>query len=96
MKETINFLETPGWRYIVVRGRLWRKPNPFLPEEDRKRLVSEPMSARPAVKDSARDELRLRAALALGERGPVWWPDGALDLDRRWRRRRLTSNSMPP
>ncbi len=83
-------LETPDGRYIVVRGRLWRKGNPLLPEDDRKRLVSELMSARRAVREAADDADRLRVArkavdaakVALGERGPVWWDDGAQDLNR--------------
>jgi hypothetical protein len=85
-----SVLETPDGRYIIVRGRLWRKANPHLPEDERKRLVSELMSARRAVKEAADDPDRLRAAgkavdtakVALGERGPVWWTDGAPDLNR--------------
>jgi hypothetical protein len=73
-----NALETPDGRYIVVRGRLWRKTNPHLPEKERKRLVSELMLARRAVKDAGEDDDKLRAAriavdeakVALGERGP--------------------------
>lgn len=84
------FLETPDGRYIVVRGRLWRKTNPHLPEGERTHLVSELMTARRAVKEAAGDEERLRAArkavdaakVALGERGPVWWTDGGPDLNR--------------
>jgi hypothetical protein len=82
-------LETPDGRYIVVRGRLWRKANPNLPEAERKRLVSQLMSARKAVKEAVGDE-ELRKArntvdaakTCLGERGPVWWTDGAPDLNR--------------
>lgn len=83
-------LETPDGRYIVVRGRLWRKTNPHLTGEGRERLVSELMSARRAVTDAGEDEDRLRTArkavdeakVRLGERGPVWWADGAPDLNR--------------
>lgn len=83
-------LTTPDGRYIVVSGRLWRKTNPHLPEEERKRLVSELMSARRAVKEADGNEDRLRVArkavdaakVALGERGPVWWADGAPDYNR--------------
>lgn len=89
MKEQL-FLETPDDRYIIVRGRLWRKANPNLPEEVKQRLVSELMSARRAVREAAGDEDRMRAArtavgaakVGLGERGPVWWTDGAPDLNR--------------
>lgn len=48
------------------------------------------MSARRAVRDARDDEGKIRAArdrvqaakVALGERGPVWWSDGAPDLNR--------------
>lgn len=83
-------LETPDGRYIIVRGRLWRKINPRPPEGERTRLVGELMIARRAVKEAAGDDEKMRAArravdaakLALGERGPVWWTDGAPDLNR--------------
>lgn len=90
MNTSEGVLTTPDGRYIVVRGRLWRKTNPHLPEDERKRLVSELMSARRAVKEAADDPERLRVArkavdaakVSLGERGPVWWTDGAPDLNR--------------
>lgn len=90
MKNSDGVLTTPDGRYIVVRGRLWRTTNPHLPEDERKRLVSELMSARRAIKEIADDPDRLRAArkavdaakVALGERGPVWWTDGAPNLNR--------------
>ncbi len=80
---------TPDGRYIVVRGRLWRRSNPALPEAERQAFVNELMDARRAVRDTA-DETATRAArarvqaakVALGERGPVWWEDGAPDLNR--------------
>jgi hypothetical protein len=55
-------LETSDGHYIVVCGRLWRKTNPHLPEEERARLVSELITARIAVKEAAGDEERLRVA----------------------------------
>lgn len=85
---------TPDGRYLVVVGtrgpRLWRATNPELPPDDRERLTRELMSARRAVRDaadaaaltSARSQVHA-AKLALGERGPVWWNDGAPDLNRR-------------
>ncbi|MBI0476384.1 hypothetical protein D9601_13615 [Sphingomonas sp. MA1305] len=84
---------TPDGRYIVVRGRLWRKANPALAAEARQTLVADLMKARRAVRDAVRirDDMSLRQArqsvndakVALGERGPVWWTDGAPDLNRR-------------
>jgi hypothetical protein len=83
---------TPDARYFVVRGRLWRMSDPALPAETRQRLVTELMSARRAVATARRvsddaAEARAhdavdRAKHALGERGPVWWSDGAPDLNR--------------
>ena len=85
-------LFTPDGRYLVVRGRLWRKSNPALSEEQRDELTRELMAARRAksaamrVGDSAaREAARQRVDAAkhgLGERGPVWWTDGAPDLNR--------------
>ena len=43
-------LETPDGRYIVVRGRLWRRARPDLPADVRDRLVHGLMDARRAVK----------------------------------------------
>ena len=83
---------TPDGRYIVVRGRLWRAANPALPEELRSALVSQLMQARRSVKAAlaSADAQALRQARAavqaakvgLGERGPVWWTDGAPDCNR--------------
>jgi hypothetical protein len=81
---------TPDGRYIVVRGRLWRRSDPTLPPDRRAELVAQLMAARRAVRDSAGDAEALRAARAgvdaakraLGERGPVWWTDGAPDWTR--------------
>jgi len=81
---------TPDGRYFVVRGRLWRLSNPGLEPEERERLVHELMAARRAIR-SVRDDpealagVRARvdaAKRALGERGPVWWSDGAPDYNR--------------
>lgn len=83
---------TPDGRYFVVRGRLWRMTNPSLPEEDRQALVKALMNARRAVRTALGEAdiaalARVRTAVdaakvALGERGPVWWTDGAPDLNR--------------
>jgi hypothetical protein len=81
---------TPDGRYIVVRGRLWRRTNPALSEARRQALLSDLGRARAAVKAARRSGDGLaeagaavdRAKTALGERGPVWWTDGAPDLNR--------------
>ena len=83
---------TPDGRYFVVRGRLWRCANPALPAAERERLVRELMAARRAVAGARRagNAAGLAAARAavdaakrgLGERGPVWWADGAPDYNR--------------
>lgn len=83
---------TPDGRYFVVRGRLWRKADPALAEDVRTRLVAELMAARRAVRDALKaadkaKEAQARRAVdaakhALGERGPVWWTDGAPDYNR--------------
>lgn len=83
---------TPDGRYIVVRGRLWRRSDPGLTEAERQSLVDALMAARRAVRDARAsgdsDDLaaarrRVDAAkTGLGERGPVWWTDGTPDLNR--------------
>ena len=83
---------TPDGRYFVVRGRLWRTSNPALAPDERERLVRELMKARrggaaarsdadPEAEAAARAAVD-RAKNALGERGPVWWDDGAPDFNR--------------
>ncbi len=84
---------TPDGRYFVVSGRLWRLSNPHLAPDLRQRLVDQLMRARGqvglALKAGDKDaERRARAAVdaakhALGERGPVWWTDGAPDYNRK-------------
>lgn len=81
---------TPDGRYFVVRGRLWRKANPALPEAERQHLVAALMAARRGVmvaRKAGQPEGEAHAAAdrakqALGERGPVWWSDGAPDYNR--------------
>lgn len=83
---------TPDGRYFVVRGRLWRCADPGLAPDARALLQRELMAARRAKgvalragDEGAREAARLRvdaAKRALGERGPVWWTDGAPDLNR--------------
>ena len=83
---------TPDGRYFVVRARLWRCSNPALADSDRQLLVKALMAARRAVSIAKRagDAASLTSARVavdeakrkLGERGPVWWADGAPDYDR--------------
>jgi hypothetical protein len=75
--------KTPDGRYVVIDGRRWRATDPSIPEERRRELVGELMSARravgaakragdPVAERSARDRVHA-AKVALGERGPKWW-----------------------
>lgn len=84
---------TPDGRYFVVAGRLWRSSNPGLAPALRQELVDRLMRARRQVGVARKAgepeaERAARAAVdeakrALGERGPVWWTDGAPDYNRR-------------
>jgi hypothetical protein len=82
---------TPDGRYMVVRGRLWRVSNPALNVTLRTRLVTELMAARRELRRGFGDPVRRakarkvvdQAKIGLGERGPVWWDDGAPDYNRR-------------
>ena len=87
---------TPDGRYFVVRGRLWRCADPALTADARAELTRALMTARRAKQvamragdEGAREAARLQvdaAKRALGERGPVWWTDGAPDQNRRMAR----------
>jgi len=89
--EKKKYPDTPDGRYFVVKGRLWRKTNPNLPETARKLLVSSLMDARRNIKKFRDNPHRLRytrsqvhsAKIGLGERGQVWWNDGAPDQNRK-------------
>jgi hypothetical protein len=86
-------ITTPDGRYFVVRGRLWRMSNPALEPDVRQRWVYQLMQARREVgaalkaRDATAEHVARRAVdeakIALGERGPVWWSDGAPDYNRR-------------
>ncbi len=88
----MKYPTTPDGRYFVVKGQLWRCSNPALGEEERQQWVNALMKARQAVKSAKHDDdpVALKAArasvnvakIALGERGPAWWPDGAADFNR--------------
>lgn len=83
---------TPDGRYLIVRGRLWRAANPHLAPEAKAHAIQALMGARRAVNAALRagdkeaeKEARAHvhaAKVALGERGPVWWKDGAPDYNR--------------
>lgn len=83
---------TPDGRYFIVRGRLWRMSDPALSEDRRADLTMQLMAARRAVgaalkagdaeaEKAARHTVD-RVKRALGERGDVWWEDGAADYNR--------------
>lgn len=81
-----DYPETPDGRYFVAKGRLWRKTDPSLPDSVRRAAIKSLMQARRDVGLAATDadtaEARARVDAAkrqLGERGPVWWDDGAPD-----------------
>ena len=84
-----KYPRTPDGRYFVVKERLWRCSNPALDPRERQALVNDLMKARSAVKHARTDEDRVAARkkvhaakVKLGERGPVWWTDGAPDVNR--------------
>jgi hypothetical protein len=88
-----RYPDTPDGRYFVVKGRLWRSSNPHLPPDEREVLVKRLMDARrevgrakkagdPDAERAARSRVD-EAKRGLGERGPVWWTDGAPDFNRR-------------
>lgn len=76
-----------------MRGRLWRAAHPHLSESQRAALAKELMAARRDVGAAMRagDVMAAKAAgarvqaakVALGERGPGCWSDGAPDCNRR-------------
>jgi len=85
-----DYPETPDGRYFVAKGRLWRRTDPRLSDTERRAAVKALMQARRdvgrATGDDDRREARTRVDAAkhrLGERGPVWWTDGAPDESRR-------------
>lgn len=93
MPTSPQYPSTPDGHYFVVAGRLWRSSNPALAPSERQQLVDALMRARRQVglarrAGDAEAERAARAAVdaakrALGERGPVWWTDGAPDYNRR-------------
>lgn len=92
-QTSAQLLHTPDGRYFVIEGRLWRATNPQLSPDDKAFWVAQLMAARRQVGVALRasDKMAEKAARqavdaakrALGERGPVWWSDGAPDYNRR-------------
>ena len=92
IKTPEPYPHTPDGRYFVVRGRLWRVADPSLAPDRRQRLVTDLMSARRQVglakrQGDAKVEAEARVQIdklkhELGERGQVWWTDGAPDYNR--------------
>lgn len=86
---------TPDGRYIVIESRagprLWRASNPGLTVDRKTALTRDLMNARRAIRDAAENAALIQMARRkvqeakeqLGERGPVWWTDGAPDFNRR-------------
>ena len=84
-----KYPHTPDGRYFVAKDRLWRCTDPRLTDEEKRCHVKALMKARRAVRSAQQqdDKEGLRQAReavqeakeALGERGPVWWQDGAPD-----------------
>ncbi|MCZ4354062.1 hypothetical protein O4H61_16205 [Roseovarius aestuarii] len=77
---------TPDGRYFVSRARLWRCTDPGLDDSSRRAAVKALMQARRAVMTASEGDAMAAARAAvdeakhrLGERGPVWWGDGAPD-----------------
>lgn len=90
MNASRRYPATEDGRYFVAKGRLWRCTDPSLSATQRQYWVQQLMQARRAVgkaqssdeRQQARDAVQ-RAKEALGERGPVWWSDGAPDVSRK-------------
>jgi hypothetical protein len=92
VKTALEPIFTPDGRYFIVRDRLWRATNPGLEAGVRADLVKALMQARREVGIAlrAKDAAHLAQArsavdaakVSLGERGPVWWTDGAKDFNR--------------
>ena len=83
--------------------------DPTLPPRRRQKLVTQLMSCRRRLRGNTRNTTELRAQLnslkrELGERGPVWWTDGAPDYNRHkvdntpyrdWYRREMRAGHQP-
>ncbi|MGB7450155.1 MAG: 2-polyprenylphenol hydroxylase [Ornithinimicrobium sp.] len=82
----------PPERYLVVRGRRWRREDPALPDDVATRLRSHLGRGRSAVGAAKRADVdpaphRVRVDLAkhgLGERGTPWWEQSGSQRQHRW------------
>ncbi len=81
-----SYPATPDGRYFVAKSRLWRRTDPNLDDATRRAAIKTLMQARRAVRfaetdaETAKSRAEVQAAKELlGERGPVWWDDGAPD-----------------
>lgn len=85
----MTFPVTPDGRYFVAKSRLWRCTEPSVSDAARVAWTRDLMQVRSAVRRARTPEAmtaaRARvheAKVRLGERGPVWWDDGAEDVNR--------------
>ncbi|UTA80816.1 hypothetical protein J4377_04840 [Halomonas sp. XH26] len=84
-----KYPHTPDGRYFIAKNQLWRCTDPRLSDDEKRTHIKTLMKARRAVRNAQQqnDEIALRQAREavqsakklLGERGPVWWQDGAPD-----------------
>ncbi|AYF32517.1 hypothetical protein ACSTAY_05085 [Vreelandella alkaliphila] len=84
-----KYPHTPDGRYFIAKNQLWRCTDPRLSDDEKRTHIKALMKARRAVRNAQQqnDEIALRQAREavqsakelLGERGPVWWQDGAPD-----------------
>lgn len=92
-------------RWLVIRGRRWRRTDPVLPAGLTERLTTHLGRGRAGVRAAKRtaDEeavaaARRRVDLAkhgLGERGPKWWDEQPADRIRRAREALDRLDEMP-
>lgn len=78
-------------RYLLIKGRRWRREDPALPEDVASELRSHLGRARSAIgRAAAADDVsRLRrrvdaAKHGLGERGTPWWDQDEAERRERW------------
>ncbi|WP_298885212.1 2-polyprenylphenol hydroxylase [uncultured Serinicoccus sp.] len=80
-------------RWLVVRGRRWRRQDPSLPEDVTRRLLSHLGRGRSGVRalraageDPAPARRRVDLAKhGLGERGEPWWDQDEQERRERWK-----------